>query len=175
MSHSKSAVQEVTRRYFKTHQDPAAYAKEIVAVSIIRGDDTRPTDPLTVTLDQSAIDLMGWQPGDAVTVVLNGPESLQATETFIIRRAKPGESAVILDFVERAPRSREDGREPVCPQELYGPSFEWSFPDSWVKTFWPGTYDEGDRELTSSWSVRSWTLLEILEQKDQIELDLNCS
>jgi len=166
MSTETRPVEFVSRSYCELHEDPIKNAGEITAVWMIRDPDTHPGEPLRVALDQATVDHMGWRSGDAVTLVPVPPEAGCSKGKIIIRRARPGELALLL------------GEPPVLPEpdfesslslELHGPKFEWRFPVPWVEAYFPGDYNPDVYDFNSR-TERWWPLTDIHGQTDQIEL-----
>lgn len=159
----------VSHEYWLAHQDAINCAADIAAICIIRDPDTGPAEPLYIAIDQSTLDHMGWRQGDAITLVSVLPEAGHSEGKLIIRKAEPGELALIL----KGPLffSLSD-REGIDPTEVHGASFEWGFPFPWVEMFFPGRYDDESPDFNST-TTRWWRLTDVLGQAGQIELTLD--
>ena len=158
----------VSHSYFRTHQDPIEHASEIVGVRMIRHPDTLPSEPLEVAIDRSAIAHMGWRPGDAITLIPVPGREKSHEGKLIIRKAEPGEFALILGEL---PEMREGDCEGIASDEVHGLHFEWHFPASWNEWYFPGRYDDEDGDFNST-TERCWPLVAILGQVGQIKLPL---
>lgn len=168
MNDMSSSPDFVSQRYLRTHQDPIKHADEIIGVWVMRHSSVGPADPLGIAIDQSAIDHMGWQPGDAVTLVPRPAEGPGGEGKLIIRRGRPGEVAFILG---EPPDLSKANCEWSTIAEMHGPHFEWAFDIPWVEAFFPGDYDPETHDFNSQ-TERSWPLGAILGQEGQIELPL---
>ena len=142
-------------------------APEVPAVQIIRETDKLPMEPLQVSFSRSALQQMGWQTGDAITLVAVGPEPFRTEGKLIIRRALPGDTAFILDGKNHEPRAEVDE---IISEETHDPDFAWCFPAEWVEAFLPGEYNPDYHHFHSE-THRSWRLSDLRGLADQIELD----
>lgn len=170
MNDETDAVDYVSEQYFRAQQDPVRNAARLTAVWMMRDPDTRPCEPFQIALDRTMLRHMGWRDGEAVTLVPVGPEGESNGGGLIIRRARPGEAAFILNDIHTPVALSGRGWSSL---DVYGPSFAWSFPASWVEAFFPGEY-RGDEHDFDSQTERRWLLSEVLEQAEQLTLRLNC-
>ena len=156
--------------YIRQHDNPRDNVSDIVAVLMIRDPGSTPGEPLRVSLDRSALDHMGWQAGDSITMVSAADADKPGEGTIIIRKANPGEIALVLPELPPTPPESGTRIHHFGPQTM-GPAFEWCFPSEWVETFFPGYHDSVDGEFIS-FTARTWKLADILDQAEHMKLRL---
>ena len=160
----------VTRQYATLHQAPLRHAEEIGAVWMVRDPGTAPGDPIRIHLDQSLYPRLGWRPGEQITPVPIDLDRATGEGKLILRRANPGEPSLTLQ--DPGPlQSRDDHWRQVVPPEVHGTDFSWSFPTHWVETFFPGFLSGPPYEVNSQTDY-SWSLYDLLDQREQLELSL---
>ncbi len=159
----------VSMSYFDSRLDVIKNAEEIAAVMITRDPGTHPSEPLRVTIDRTTLDHLGLQPGDPITLSPTASKASHFEGKFIIRKARPGELAFLVEQMPILTRSTKS--EGVDPTEMHGLEFEWYFPVSWVETYFPGRYDGEDHDYNSS-TERYWKFSEVQGQRGEIELPL---
>jgi hypothetical protein len=122
---------------------------------------------------------MGLQTGDAITLVSEVETANPGVGKLIIRKAKPGEVALILPDLPPIVTEADGATSPFCGEncvyvgasDMVGPQFEWCFPPEWVELFFPGTYDADNHDFNSQ-TEWSWWLSNILGQSEEVELKM---